>query len=232
MTRPRRPEVESRVPDLPSASAARLQRPRWLDARLVVGVLLVLVSVMVGAKVVAEADDTVPVWAVVHDLAPHTVLSPDDVTRVNVHLGATARQYITAEGNPPVGYTLTRELRRDELLPTGALVRQAQSSFRRVVVEVEGATTAGLRRNAVVDVYVVPDSDGGEEQAPAVKVLDGVSVADDPSDDGGLRGSATTAVVLLVPGDQVAQLLTAQAGGTTSLVQRPRTGADVGPVQP
>lgn len=215
------------MPDVPSPAAARLPRARWLDTRLIVGVLLVLVSVVVGAKVVAEADDTVPVWAVARDLAPQAVLTEGDVTRVDVRLGAAAGQYITADGGFPTGYVVTRELRRDELLPTGALARQGASAFRRVVVEVDAATTAGLARNSVVDVYVIPDAGSDRQQLPAVRILDGVSVADDPADSAGMRaGGGTTGIVLLIPGDRVVDLLTAQATGTTSIVQRQRTAAD------
>src|SRR5687768_14738118 len=37
----------------PSPTARRLALPRWLDTRLVLGVLLVLVSVLVGARVLS-----------------------------------------------------------------------------------------------------------------------------------------------------------------------------------
>src|SRR4051794_32919907 len=47
----------------------RVRPPRWLDLRLVLGVLLVLASVLLGARVVGAADATVPVWAVTGDLA-------------------------------------------------------------------------------------------------------------------------------------------------------------------
>jgi hypothetical protein len=214
------------VSQLPSPSAARLSRARWLDTRLVLGVLLVLVSVAVGAKVVAEADDTVPVWALARDVAPQTVLTPDDLTRIDVRLGEAGEQYVAARGAVPEGYVVTRELRRDELLPSGALARAGEASLRRVVVEVDSATTAGLDRGSVVDVYVVPEAGAGHEQPPAERVLEGVAVADEPDEDGGIRAtSGTRGIVLLVPGEAVGDLLTATARGRTSLVQRPRTSA-------
>ena len=50
----------------------RVRPPRWLDLRLVLGVLLVLGSVLLGARVVGAADATVPVWAAAGDLAAGT----------------------------------------------------------------------------------------------------------------------------------------------------------------
>ena len=44
---------------LPAAS--RLALPRWFDARMVVRILLVLASVVVGAKVFSSADSTTSV---------------------------------------------------------------------------------------------------------------------------------------------------------------------------
>ncbi len=39
-----------------SPKAGRLATPGWVDGRLVLGVLLVLVSVVVGARVLSAAD--------------------------------------------------------------------------------------------------------------------------------------------------------------------------------
>ena len=47
---------------LPGPAPRRVRPPRWLDLRLVLGVLLVLASVLLGARIVSAADVTVPVW--------------------------------------------------------------------------------------------------------------------------------------------------------------------------
>src|SRR4051794_35749108 len=47
---------EGTVTDLASPAATRLSLPRWLDARIALGVLLVLLSVVAGARVFASAD--------------------------------------------------------------------------------------------------------------------------------------------------------------------------------
>ena len=58
-----------------SPRAARLAPPRWFDTRFVLGVVLVLTSVLVGARVLAGADTTQQVWLAARDLAPGTVLA-------------------------------------------------------------------------------------------------------------------------------------------------------------
>src|SRR4051794_10007168 len=74
----------------------RTARPGWLDTRLVLGVGMVLVSVLLGATVVANADKRTAVWSVSHDLAAGTVLKADDLTTVRVQLGGAAGSYLPA----------------------------------------------------------------------------------------------------------------------------------------
>ena len=62
----------------------RVRPPRWLDLRLLLGILLVLGSVLLGARVVGAADATVPVWAAAGDLAAGTELDADDLVAVDV----------------------------------------------------------------------------------------------------------------------------------------------------
>src|SRR3954453_17090022 len=50
----------SAPPARPSPSPRRIAAPSWLDLRLVLGVLLVLVSVLIGARVVSGARQPYP----------------------------------------------------------------------------------------------------------------------------------------------------------------------------
>src|SRR6185312_17452878 len=81
------------MPELPRPTAARLQRPSWRDARLVVGVVLVLLAMTGGAVVVAAADDTTPVYAAAGGLVPGQAVRQSDVRRVDVRLGSDGAAY-------------------------------------------------------------------------------------------------------------------------------------------
>ena len=83
--------------DLPTPTASRLRAPSWRDARLLVGVLLVLVSTVAGAVVVARADDRVPVYAAKEQVAPGQRLTEADLVRVDVLLGDGAAAYLPAD---------------------------------------------------------------------------------------------------------------------------------------
>ena len=54
----------------PSTPAQRNRKARWKDGRLVLGVLLVAITALAGAKLLSSADDTTTIWAAEHDLRP------------------------------------------------------------------------------------------------------------------------------------------------------------------
>jgi len=83
------------VAELPRPTAKRLQRPSWRDSRLLVGVVLVLLATTLGAKVIAGADDRVPMYAAVQTLKPGDRLTTDNLKRVDVQLGDATTVYLS-----------------------------------------------------------------------------------------------------------------------------------------
>ena len=69
-------------PDVPPA--LRGHRSGWRDPRLWIGVVLVAASVVVGARVLAAADDTVQVWAAAADLGAGQRVDADDLVAQRV----------------------------------------------------------------------------------------------------------------------------------------------------
>ena len=212
--------------DLPVPSASRLSRARWLDARLLVGLLLVLLSVVVGAKVVADADQRVEVWSVTHDLGADTPLDGGDLRATAVNLSGATERYLSASQEVD-GLVLTRPLGRGELVPVSAVTSGGGAAKRRLVIEVDRFGVAGLQKGRVVDVYVVRDTPSGEQPAPAELVLSGVTVAEDVKSGGSaFGGSASSAgVPLLVDQADVPDLIDAVAHGDVYVVQVPGGGA-------
>lgn len=157
--------VRTPAPAVPSTDAPagplprRIRPPRWLDVRLVLGVLLVLGSVLLGARVVSAADATVPVWAVTGDLAAGTQLGSDDLRAVDVRLGGAADSYL-ATSTRPEGRTLSRAVRAGELLPRAALDEPADLVQLALPVQ-SGYVPPGLARGQLVDVYAVADPAAG-----------------------------------------------------------------------
>ncbi len=214
---------------VPAPTPRRVRPPRWLDLRLVLGVLLVLGSVLLGARVVSAADATVPVWAVAEDLAAGTELDADDLVAVDVRLDDAASAYLSTSTRPE-GRTLGRAVQAGELLPRSALEEPAD--LVQVALPVQaGFVPPSLQRGQLVDVYALADPAAGAtaeadgsvtvvvEQAP-VQALSGRT-------DGVLSTPTTTVqVVVAVPADEAADVLASIGGRPLVVVVHGSVDAD------
>lgn len=200
---------------VPGSAPRRVRPPRWLDLRLVLGVLLVLGSVLLGARVVAAADATVPVWSAAGDLAAGTVLTAGDLVAVDVRLDDVAGAYL-ATSTRPEGRTLARAVRDGELLPRTALEEPAALVQLALPVQA-GFVPPGLDRGQVVDVYAVADPAAGATAAGDGSVTPVVAAAPVQAISGRTEGVLSTAtttvqVVVSVPADRAPAVLGAIGG--------------------
>lgn len=205
-----------------AAMASRVRGPRWRDPRLLVGVLLVLVSVAVGARLLATGDETTRVWVAARDLDVGRVLTADDLEQVNVRLLDTASRYVSASRRP-VGYVLTRAVGDGELLPKAALVGPGKATERRLVtVPVHrGHLPPALRGGERVDVFATAQARGSETSTPRLVVSGAVVSSVDERGNGLGAGSSEVGVVLAVTPEAVPQLIAAIHAGDVDLVRVP-----------
>ena len=184
-----------------SPPARRLRRPGWLNLRLVLGVLLVLGSVLLGARTLAAADSSVRVWAVTGDLAAGTTLTSADVSVARVRLFSDADRYLRTTTSP-AGHTLNRDVGAGELLPRSALTTQPEGRLISLPVPVLHAPE-GLRRGQRVDVFATSKPVGGTGPARTERVLAGVPIQAVRAPRGGLAGGSTeyAVIVRVTPAD-------------------------------
>lgn len=200
------------VPDIATPRASRLQKPSWKDARLMVGVLLVLAATVLGSLTVAAADDRVPMYAASGQLVPGQPLSTDRLTRVDVQLGDQSGRYLSAAAGVPAGAYILRDVRPGELVPLSAIGTQDDVDVQPLTLVVDARSAAPLVVGSVVDVYVNPvEREGdaaGRDFAGAELALEAVSVAGLPETGGRLSGSqADRAVQVMVPKDRIKELI-------------------------
>jgi hypothetical protein len=182
--------------DVPGPVPRRVRPPRWLDLRLVLGVLLVLGSVLIGARVLSSADATVPVWAASGDLAAGTVLTTDDLVPVQVRLDDAAGAYLST-GTRPAGHTLARAVGRGELIPRAALA--GAPSLVQVALPVQaGYVPPGLTRGRLVDVYAIGTASGSGSAAVPSAASSSAGASSGPAAPSG-PGSGVTPVVTAAP---------------------------------
>lgn len=184
---------------LPAPQAHRLRPPSWRDPRLLVGAVLVLGSLVAGHRVVAAADDTVPVYAAVGAIVPGDRVHDGRLAVVQVRLDVASEAYLPASQPVPAGAVALRAVGPGELLPRAALGEADRLARRPVGVPVAGPVPAGLVAGALVDVWVSePDRDRAGGFTDPVRLAQAVEVSEVTSGGGALgAGGSTTVQVLL-----------------------------------
>lgn len=216
----------TRMPAAPPAQ--RIHLPGWRDPRLWIGVAIVAVSVVAGARLLAAADDTVPVWATRADLAAGAPVSAADLEqhRVRFDDGADLAGYFAAGEAPPDG-VLLHGVGAGELLPRAAVGAAAGAGTVQVPVSVDPEQVPpSVGAGSVVDVYVLggdrtedPAVPGGEAE-PA---LAGVGVVEAPDPEESFVVSGKRQLVLAVPEDDARRffaLMSAEDSPTVTVVRR------------
>jgi hypothetical protein len=168
-------------------SAVRAAPPGWRDPRLWIGVAIVAVSVIAGARLIGAADDSVTVWAAAADLGPGGTVGPDDLTARRVRFGDAAdlERYFSADEELPADLRLERGVGEGELLPRSAVGSSGDAEAMELPVAVESTLVPpGVQSGWVVDVYLA-GAPAGDTLAPSAgaeggPVLTGVTVLDAP----------------------------------------------------
>ena len=207
-----------------AAPARRLQSARWRDPRFAMGVVLVAASVVLGARVIAAADDTVGVWSVRSDMSAGTVLTTADVAPTRVHFTSAeaASRYLLADEPLPGDVVLAHDVRAGELLADSALVPPAAAAAELPLAVPDGSLPADLAPGDVVDVWVTPDEGGAAGAGKAARVLSAVTVVSLDTADTALGGGDATRVLIALDESAAAGLddsLAALAGGLPVLVR-------------
>lgn len=218
------------IPDSPRGN--RMRTPRWFDLRLGLGVILVLGSVAVGARVVAAADDTAPALVASEHLTPGQRLTGDMVQTSDVQLSSSGDMYLS--GPVTDGYVVTRAVRAGELVPRTAVVPAGEvGEFQYVTMPLDSAETpSGLRGGDLIDVWLIPAE--AQDGTAATPLAEAVSVTEVSRGSGTLgRSSARTVVTVALTGADdpdgdlpalVARILAAARSDQVYVTKRPLVG--------
>jgi len=207
----------------PSPDARRAGRPRWSDPRLAAGLAVIAVCAILGARLLARADDTVPVWVARHSLEQGQRVGPGDLVRRQVRFEdqADADRYLSADGVLPGTVTLDRAVGPGELLPRAALGGAQTGPLTEVPLSVGAdAVPSTVRVGSTVDVWVTRRGTGA---GPATLVFDDVRVLETPAVSSSLGPATTRQVIVGVAQDQSPALprsLAALAAGDVLLTGR------------
>ena len=191
--------------------AARARTAGWRDPRLVVGVVLVAICVLIGARLFAAADDTVTVWSLRHDVPAGARLTTSDLSATHVHFtGSTADRYVLATTD--LEGVAAHDLLAGELLSRSAIDAGGRPALVEVPLSVApDDLPASVARGAIVDVWVSPKATGSAERVRARLALEHVVVVAVPEAGGSLAPQTTQQVIVGV--DEADAALLADALG-------------------
>jgi hypothetical protein len=206
---------------MPTAPAARLRRPSWRDGRLLVGLVIVLASVALGARVVAMADDTVPVYAARTALPPGTSLRSGDLVVARARITGTEGRYLSAGSPLPAGRVLLRAVGAGELVPLSAVGPASALTTRPVTVPLEGVPPEGLVTGALADVWASERNAGtgaGTQYGEPRRLARAVEVFHVAEDRGSLAASSGSSVEVLLDEAELPLVLDAIANEARTAV--------------
>jgi hypothetical protein len=175
-----------------------------------VGVVIVAGSVVLGARLLAAADDTVQVWSAGSDLGVGARLEPDDLVPARVRFADDETQagYYTVDDELPADLELVQGLAAGDLLPRAAVGSTGDTGLVEVPIAVDPEQVPGsVESGSVVDVYVVaaPDAEEDADRASVVgPALAGVTVVDAPPIEDSFGTSGRRQLVLAVPEEEAA----------------------------
>jgi len=198
---------------LASPSPATPRRRRFaLDARLLIGVLLVAASVVAVTLLVGAADTRVAVYATVESLAPGDRVDADDLVERSVALDGADDLYLRVGSIPDEGLVVAQPVGAGHLVPLSAAGSTDGVRATSLVLQLAGVVSSVVQPGSLVDVWGVATGTGEEVGAPVVLVSQ-ATVVQVIAEESLIAGSsaAASAVEVLVPRTRVARLLQAIA---------------------
>lgn len=207
--------------------ATRSKRPTWREPRILIGVALIAVSVLLGAKLMAALDDTVAVFVVKDNLAKGSLLTTGDLraTQIRFADADTADLYVSADDSISGSASLNRDLKAGELLPRQAMDTSATADLVEVPISVDSTDLpTTVRQGSTVDVWVTSKSAGAAPaDLKATLVLPEVLVISVPGRSDTFAPEASKQVILGVPAkdtDELAKALGILADGRVVITRR------------
>lgn len=214
-------------PREPEPGAARLARrtrkvrqsaPRRPDVRLLLGSVLIIISVILGAVMLGKPDSTVPMWVATRDLPEGTLVLASDIAKHSVDSPMSG--YLS-DSDVVVGSRLARPVAAGELIHASAIsTTRIAPATRLVTVAVDALhAPSDLQRGQRVDLWTTPVIES-VISAPQL-VMANLFVSAVPAvDERGI--SSSMGITLEVPLESVGAVIAALRSGDIDVVRVPQ----------
>lgn len=195
---------------LPPTHIAR--RRRYVDARVLIGLVLVVSSIAAVVGIVAAADDGEDVLAAPRLLTTGERITIDDLEVRRVSLGFDGHGYLRPSDIPAEGVVVSRTVGTGELVPLAAVGDARGPSATTVVVTLSTAIGATVRPGDSLDLWSAPALDAGRFGAPAV-VASKTQLVRVIAEEGIVSTTQAGQIEVLIARRDVARILQAMANG-------------------
>jgi hypothetical protein len=191
----------------------RFRPPRWTDARLLVGAVLVIAAIVATYLLVSAATATTRVWASAASLVPGQALGPDDLVVAEVNLADVGDKYLSADAPLPQDSSVRSVIAEGELVPASAVTPMAELEGRIVAIDVPGSVPSVVDRGSLVDVWAQPESTGLDDEAgDPEQIVSGAPVAHITRDVGSFGVGDGARIEVFVPAAALSGVLSALDG--------------------
>lgn len=223
------PMASSARTALPEPVAPRLRAPTWRDPRLLFGILLVAGSVVLGSWVITTGQETVGIYQVTETITPGTPVTEQNLVVTQIRASDVQDRYLMASEGMPLGQVSLRVLGAGEFVPRAAIGDVAAMEHRPISIPVGSDLSSTVAVGSLVDLWFVPDTsrnatvdftqDDPPSQSQEPYRLAQSLVVSEVSVEGGLIAGSGASVHVLVPQDDLGEVLGAlSAQGRVNLV--------------
>lgn len=190
----------------------RSRRAVWGDARFLIGIAVVALSIGGVWAVVSSSGTTTPVLQATRTIALGEALVSGDFQVVEVGLGTVTDRYLAPQELRP-GQVASRTLFEGELLATSATEDADADRTTTIVVESSTGIPGEVAAGSVIELWHSPPvGDDGSQSPPRILVAEAI-VASVTKTEGMLAAEGTTAEVVIDRTD-VPEVLAAITGGS------------------
>lgn len=183
------------------------------DVRFWFGILLILGSVIAGARILGTASHRVPAVVALHTLASGAKVTAEDVSLVNVAVPSDVET--VASVDDVVGKVLSAPLTEGVLVVPGMLASDARADSRTIALPIRAGHLPNVERGSLVDVWVTPSLDGLAAPGPSTLVVKSALVSDVPLEN---DPTSDTNISLQVDNSHIQPLVQAMRDGLIDVV--------------
>ena len=189
------------------------QRATLKDIRFWLGLMLVLGSVTIGARMLSSASHRVPAVVATNALAAGTTVSAQDLAVVNVAVPDSVR--LVTSPDELVGKILAQPVVAGALIAPDIVTSSESLTTRTVALPIRAGHLPNVTRGTLVDVWVTPSLEGVAAPGPATRVITGALVAEAPLE---IDPTSDTSIALQVDNESVQSLVQAMRDGLIDIV--------------